>query len=69
MPTNSKKPHDTGYAKLGPTISFKVPEHTKKAYDNLSIQQRHEAIEKCRIVIAKAIYDAGFDPYKILGES
>jgi hypothetical protein len=57
---------EDGYPKLDETISLRIPAHMKEQFSNLNITQKHEAIEKMRITLARYLYESRFDPYKEL---
>jgi hypothetical protein len=54
--------------KLDETMTFRLPAHLKDQYRKLTIEQKHEAEHRLRVVIARAVYDSRFDPDHFLGE-
>jgi len=59
---------DSDSPKLDAIISFRIPERVKRKFDALPMQNKHVAYERMRVEVARAIYEAGFDPYVILDE-
>ncbi len=54
--------------KLEATISFKVPEFTKQAYDGLTKEQKKALHHKLRLDVAEAIHMSKFNAKDYLGD-
>ena len=61
------KEQDT-HCKLDETMTFRLPAHLKAQYLKLTIDQRHEAEQRLRVVIARAVHDSRFDLDHYLGD-
>ncbi len=47
--------------KLDETMTFRLPSHLKDQFRKLTIEQKHEAEHRLRVVIARAVHDSQFN--------